>query len=83
MTTITDHVDPTRYCPVCEMLLNGMNQYGANGKPRVLKPHGREDKGIVIPRGTAIIIEQGALLRDATMQYLCRLYSNALLRACL
>ena len=79
------------YCPACEMWLNGMDEYNDhvlrkkhrnNLNKRVgHEQRDRRDKGLVIPRGTAIIIEQDAILRDATMQYLHRLYSNALLRA--
>ena len=79
------------YCPACEMWLNGMGQYNDhvlrkkhrnNLNKRVgHEQRDRRDKGLVIPRGTAIIIEQGAILSDATEQYMQRLYANALLRS--
>ena len=80
------------YCSVCEMMLNGMDQYNDHVLRKKHKhnlklrdgdgrPRDRRDKGLVIPRGTAIIIEQGVILRDATEQYMHRLYSNALLRS--
>jgi hypothetical protein len=64
------------YCPACDMWLNGMGQYNdhvlrTKHRNRLNKRIGhkqrdRRDKGLVIPRGTAIIIEQGAILSDAT-----------------
>ena len=64
------------YCPACDMWLNGMGQYNdhvlrkkhrQNLNKRVgHEQRDRRDKGFVIPRGTAIIIEQGAILSDAT-----------------
>jgi len=41
----------------------------------------RRDKGLAIPRGTALIIEQGSILRDAAEQYTLRLYSRAAAQA--
>ena len=64
------------YCPACDMWLNGMGQYNDHvlrkkHRNNLNKRVGHEqwvrrDKGLVIPRGTAIIIEQGAILSDAT-----------------
>ena len=64
------------YCPACDMWLNGMDEYNDhvlrkkhrnNLNKRVgHEQGGGRDKGLVIPRGTAIIIEQGAILSDAT-----------------
>ena len=64
------------YCPACDVWLNGKGQYNDH---RLRKKHrnnlnkrvgheqrDRRDKGLVIPRGTAVIIEQGAILSDAT-----------------
>ena len=79
------------YCPACDMWLNGMGQYNDhvlrkkhrnNLNKRVgHEQRDRRDKGLVIPRGTAVLIEQGAILSDATEQYMQRLYANALLRS--
>ena len=36
-----------------------------------------ENKGFMIPRGTALLIEQCAILKDATNQYMLNLYMKA------
>ena len=36
-----------------------------------------ENKGFIIPRGTALLIEQCAILKDATNQYMLNLYMKA------
>ena len=73
------------------MSYNGMGQYNDHARSKKHRHNlnkrigheqrDRRDKGLVIPRGTAIIIEQGAILSDATEQYMQRLYANALLRS--
>ena len=79
------------YCPACEMSYNGMGQYNDHARSKKHRHNlnkrigherrDRRDKKLVIPRGTALIIEQGAILRDAAEQYTLRLYSRAAAQA--
>ena len=75
------------------MWLNGPTQYEdhligkkhkLNSKPRRRRKDNSSTqcgKGVVIPTGTALIIEQSALWSDAVSRYVLDLYCRASLRA--
>ena len=80
--------DKAEYCEDCEMWLNGPAQMAdhiigkrhkrnKNGKKKVPS---RSCKGIVIPKGTALLIEQNALWEDAVTDYMRQLYTRVLSR---
>ena len=83
----------TIYCEHCEMWLNGSTQWedhkiGNKHKKNTCKPGqerkgntGEERKGIVIPEGTALIIEQTAIYNDAMEVYILSLLRRSLLRS--
>ena len=84
-----------QWCSQCEMWLNGPAQYGehSNGRKhrKYVKRLARANAGlvdvkrlarkIVVPEGSLLIIEQVAILKDATANYLLSLYARSLLRA--
>jgi len=81
-----------RWCCSCEMWLNGRIQYEDHciGKKhrknakRIANPSTvieKRDKGVVVPRVTAIIIEQSAIFKDFTDNFLLPLYAKAAFRA--
>ena len=74
------------HCNVCNMGLNGRTQWEdhkigkkhrKNLKP---KPEKRSAK-VIVPTGTAIIIEQTAIYYDAVQRYTLTLYKRRLLRS--
>ena len=76
------------YCNACELYSNGEGHFDNHlqGKKhkkytRPRKKSSQISKGIVIPKGTAIIIEQAALHADALSHYMLRLYSRAAFRS--
>ena len=77
-----------RYCEYCEMWLNGPTQWEEHldGKKhnKNTRREGRrrtvEEMEIVIPKGTALIIEQTALFKDAVEVFMLSLYRRCLLR---
>ena len=77
-----------RYCEVCEQTFREYQYYqllhGLKHRKRLEKrqrtPKG---KGIEIPCGTALVIEQEALYKDAVLQYVYSLCQRAALRSCL
>ena len=90
-----------RWCPHCEMWLNGLNQWEDHliGKQhsKVLKVLNRweskkkskrdkqrrvePNKGIVIPENTCFLLQQAALISDATQLYMLSLYARSAFRA--
>ena len=84
-------IDSPRWCSHCWMWLNGPIQYleHSSGKKHRkslnrIGEHRRKidtHKGIVAPHGTVLIIEQCAILADATEKYMLSLYAKAILRA--
>ena len=84
-----------RWCSECEMWLNGKAQYSEHlrGKKhrknmkRMPVARGSAAVGaslptkMVVPEGTVFIIEQSAILKDATSSYLLSLYAKSMLRA--
>ena len=59
-------------------------RYGLGWKERrneIRNQRGLKGKGIVIPRGTAFLIEQEALHKDAVTSYVLSLYERAALRS--
>ena len=88
--------DEPIYCDKCAMLLNGATQFEDH---KIGKKHKKnsiaststgfeekkraKDKGIVIPKGTAVLIEQSALLDDAVGSYIRNLSLRAMLRSML
>ena len=76
------------YCQPCKQKLNGEEAYeshleGMRHKKytRPPKKSSQSSKGIVIPKGTAIIIAQAALHADAVSHYMLRLYNRAAFRS--
>ena len=79
-------IDEAVYCDYCKMWLNGHAEWedhkiGKKHKNNVNRRTGNEkkgakDKGIVIPEGTAKMIEQSALLDDAVRTYVRSLYDR-------
>jgi hypothetical protein len=78
------------YCYYCEMWLNGPTQeedhlIGKKHKKSLKrKMHGSQasaSKGIEIPAGTALLLEQEALWNDAVQHYMLSLYTRHLLRS--
>ena len=84
-------IDSPRWCSHCGMWLNGPTQYlehSSSKKHRKslnrIGEHQRKidkHKGIVASHGTVRIIEQRAILADATEKYMLSLYAKAILRA--
>ena len=79
------------FCP-CDMWLNGRTQYEDHriGKKhrknakRIANPSAdieKRDKGVVVTRGKAIIIEQSAIFKDFTDNYMFSLYAKGAFRA--
>ena len=94
MADISDiDINDAIYCEQCEMWLNGSPQWedhkiGHKHKKNTRKPGqerkgntGEERKGIVIPEGTALIIEQTAIYNDAMEVYILSLLRRSLLRS--
>ena len=84
--------DEPIYCDKCEMLLNGATQFedhkiGKKHKKNIRASTGfaeekmAKDKAIVIPKGTALLIEQSALIDDAVASYMRNLSLRAMLRS--
>ena len=75
------------YCPECDMYLPDRNQWedhkiGKKHKKNLRKGRSTPSRSkLVIPAGTAMILEQEALEADAVMQYTLSLYRRAALRA--
>ena len=76
------------YCEDCEMWTNGPAQ---NADHKIGKKHkknvkgakqssSRSSKGMLIPEGTAFLIEQNALWEDAVTDYMRQLYTRVLSR---
>ena len=83
------------YCYECEMWINGPTQLedhrgGKKHKKNNKRQGSRktveeldwvvEEMEIVIPKGTALIIEQTAMFKDAMEVFMLSLYSRCLLR---
>ena len=76
------------YCEVCEMWLNGETQWvdhlGGKKHRKNTRPEDRrrtlDEMEIVIPKGTALIIEQTAMLKDAVEVFMLSLYRRCVLR---
>ena len=74
------------HCNVCNMWLNGPSQWedhkiGKKHKKNLKpKPEKRSAK-VIVPTGTAIIIEQTAIYYDAVQRYTLTLYKRRLLRS--
>ena len=94
MADISDiDINDAIYCEQCEMWLNGSPQWGDHKighkhKKNTRKPGqerkgntGEERTGIVIPEGTALIIEQTAMYNDAVEAYILSLLRCNLLRS--
>ena len=87
------HPSKVYYCATCETWLNGDDHWldhsiGRKHKRHLKREHGkhsvgskRKSEGLVIPKGTAIIIEQTAIYNDAVSRYVLSLYDRALLRS--
>ena len=84
--------DEPIYCDKYAMLLNGATQFEDHEIGKKHKKNSRastgfeekkraKDKGIVIPKGTAVLIEQSALLDDAVGSYIRNLSLRAMLRS--
>ena len=86
--------DEPFHCDTCYRWLNGLaafedHKIGEKHKKNSIarKRKGFEekkrakDKGIVIPKGTALLIEQSALVDDAVASYIRNLSLRALLRS--
>ena len=83
------------YCYTCEIWTNGPRQWEdhrilrkqrrkerrKNKDPEKKKKEEAKDKGIVISKGTVLLIEQSALHEDAVKNYIPSLYNRVLLRA--
>ena len=75
------------YCSSCDMWLPGNDQWedhkiGKKHKKKTGKGKSTSSRNkLVIPAGTALILEQEALEADAVMQYTLSLYRRAALRA--
>ena len=73
-------------CYVCRITYR-RDEYKQHCESRKHQKHLRRnrtgilEKGVVIPPGTALIIEQTALWQDAAQQYLLTLYARAALKA--
>ena len=73
-------------CKVCVMCLNGPTQWEdhkigkKHRKHLKAKPEKRSAK-VIVPTGTAIIIEQTAIYYDAVQRYTLTLYKRRLLRS--
>ena len=52
-----------------------------DGKQKVEQWRIDRRKGIVVPQGTCFVLEQVALLKDATEKYMLSLYAKAAFRA--
>ena len=81
-----------RWCCPCNMWLNCRIQYEdhrigkkhRNNAKRIVNPSAdfeNRDKGVVVPRGKAIIIEQSAIFKDFADNYMFSLYAKAAFRA--
>ena len=71
-----------RYCEVCDMRMHEYQYYGhLRGYRHKKHSKWRQDKGIEIPSGTALLIEQDALYNDAVSQYVYSLYKRAAVRS--
>ena len=86
--------DEPIYCDKCAKLLNGATQFEDHRIGKKHKKNGiarkrkgfeekkrAKDKGIVIHKGTAVLIEQSALLDDAVGSYIRNLSLRAMLRS--
>ena len=82
------------YCETCEMWVNGPEQWQDHSigkkhkKCSKIKKYGTPEpvpepksEGLVIPKGTVIIIEQIAIYNDAVRLYTLSLYERGLLRS--
>ena len=71
-----------RYCEVCNRIMHEYQYYGhLRGYRHKKHSKWRQDKGIEIPSGTALLIEQDALYNDAVSQYVYSLYKRAAVRS--
>ena len=79
-------------CKTCFCYVNGKTEFEAHQSRKHRKKakgvsttshatEGDEGKGIVIPKSTVFAIEQSALYRDATSQYVFSLYRRCKLQA--
>ena len=84
--------DEPFHCDTCDRWLNGLaafedHKIGEKHKKNSIASTGfkekkrAKDKGIVIPKGTALLIEQSALVDDAVASYIRNLSLRALLRS--
>ena len=84
--------DEPFHCDTCYRWLNGLaafedHKIGEKHKKNSIASTGfkekkrAKDKGIVIPKGTAVLIEQSALLDDAVRSYIRNLSRRAMLRS--
>ena len=84
--------DEPIHCDKCEMLLDGATQFedhkiGKKHKKNIRASAGfaeekmAKDKGIVRPKGTALLIEQSALVDDAVASYIRSLSLRGMLRS--
>ena len=70
------------YCEECDLTMHEEDYYGHLRGSRHKKHYKwRHDKGIEIPSGTALLIEQDALYNDAVSQYVYSLYKRAAVRS--
>ena len=71
-----------RYCEVCGLTMHQDDYYGhLRGNRHKKHFKWRQDKGIEIPSGTALLIEQDALYNDAISQYVYSLYKRTAVRS--
>ena len=81
--------DEEHPCRPCNLALNGRFRYEDHVRSymhrrrlrRIGAPPKKRGKGVEVPPGTAILIEQNAILEDATSSYMLALYAKAALRA--
>ena len=86
--------DEPFHCDKCDRWLNGLaafedhtigKKHRKNSRAQNMTGFEEEkrakDKGIVIPKGTAVLIEQSALLDDAVGSYIRNLSLRAMLRS--
>ena len=56
-------------------------QWTNDGRQKVEQWRIDRRKGVVVPRGTCLVLEQVALLKDATDKYMLSLYAKSAFRA--
>ena len=69
------------YCEVCDLTMHEDDYYGhLRGNRHKKHSKWRQDKGIEIPSGTALLIEQDALYNDAISHYVYSVYKRTAIR---